>query len=106
RLLEEFSVVKEELLQIDWVCAVFVSPSGTGYKVLVKIPYAYHNESFDQLKSFFADKMSLELDKGVRDIARACFLSWDPELYYNPTSCEFPVVVVQQSPATQHPAAH
>src|SRR5690606_26424489 len=70
RLLEEFDIVKDELIQIDWVCAVFVSPSGTGYKVVIKIHEKYHNESFEQLKKFFADEMSLELDKGVRDIAR------------------------------------
>src|SRR5690606_18282969 len=91
RLLEEFDLVKDELIQIDWVCAVFISPSGTGYKVVIKIPEKHHDEAFEQLKKFFADEMSLELDKGVRDIARACFLSWDPELYYNPSSVVFPV---------------
>src|SRR5690606_26484218 len=102
RLLEEFDIVKDELIQIDWVCAVFVSPSGTGYKVVIKIHEKYHNESFEQLKKFFADEMSLELDKGVRDIARACFVSWDPDLYYNPDSAIFPVEVKAVEPVVQN----
>lgn len=86
RLLEEFDIVKEELVLINWVTAVFISPSGTGYKVVIKIPSKYHDKAFDSLKKFFADNLSLEVDKGVRDIARACFVSWDPTVYYNPAS--------------------
>ncbi|MEI2274739.1 PriCT-2 domain-containing protein [Sphingobacterium sp. ML3W] len=91
RLLEEFDIVFDELCQLDFVCFVFRSPSGNGYKVGIKIVPDDHGNTFDVLKEFFEKELSLIVDKGVRDIARACFLSYDPNLYYNPGSKLFEI---------------
>jgi putative DNA primase/helicase len=62
--------------------ALFSSPSGTGLKVLVRIPpdKSQHRQHYEALVRHYA---SPYLDISGKDPARACFLSWDPELYVN-----------------------
>lgn len=80
--------LKEQFKTIEWVLAVWISPSGNGLKVLVKIEPHYHRDTFLWLKDFFLSNFILEVDDSGKDVARACFVSWDPEFYYNPTSKE------------------
>lgn len=78
--------LKISFQQIEWVCACWVSPSGSGLKVLVKINPLRHLESFLELEEFFLGNFSQDIDKSGKDLARACFISWDADLYYNPNS--------------------
>src|SRR5690606_35350957 len=75
---------KSKVVVIEWVCAAWISPSGNGLKVLVKINPKYHYESFVELEDFFEGNFSLLVDKSGKDVARACFVSCDPDVYYNP----------------------
>ena len=83
---ERLVELKTSFQQIEWVCACWVSPSGSGLKVLVKINPLRHLESFLELEEFFLGNFSQDIDKSGKDLARACFISWDPDLYYNPNS--------------------
>lgn len=76
--------VKSKLPDVDFVAAYFVSPSGEGMKVVCRINGAKHAASFEGLKAFFKDNFDIPADKGVKDVARACFMSWDPDAYHNP----------------------
>jgi len=76
--------VSGKLPDVDFVAAFFVSPRGAGLKVVCRISPKKHDESFEGLKAFFADNFDIPADKGVKDVARACFVSWDPDAYYNP----------------------
>lgn len=70
-------------LQADTLTfALFTSPSGNGFKVLVRVATdkACHRQTFIALVERMA---SPYLDKSGSDPARACFLSWDPEVYVN-----------------------
>ena len=62
--------------------ALFTSPSGDGLKVLVRVETdkAGHRHAFTSLVERLG---SPYMDKGTSDPARACFLSWDPDLYVN-----------------------
>ena len=100
---EKLIELKTSFKEIDWVCACWVSPSGNGLKVLVKILNHLHLESFLELQEFFLGNFSQDLDESGKDVARACFMSWDPELYFNPNSAVFeakeqaePLVMVQE----------
>lgn len=95
RLLEEYDLVFDEICQLNFVCFVFRSPSGNGYKVGIKINPIDHDATFDLLKEYFNNELSLIIDKGVRDVARACFLSYDPELYYEPNSDLFEIEIAE-----------
>lgn len=65
--------------------AVFISPSGDGLKVLVKIPPSAkdHKSYFVALKEFYDNS---HFDIACSDICRVCYSSYDEHLYYNPDS--------------------
>jgi len=69
----------------------FTSPSGDGLKVLVKIPGVDNNNDYQdyyyELVNYY--KKYAELDEGTKDIARACYLSYDANLFLNNESDTF-----------------
>jgi len=70
---------KEELKKDPYIYAAWVSPSGDGVKALVKIKeHQSHVEHFYALKRRFP-----KMDDSGKDVSRACFESYDPELYLN-----------------------
>ena len=64
--------------------AAFVSPSGKGYKVVVKVENnpdnMTHSEYLNALKAYYN---SPYWDNNCFGISRACFLSSDPSIYVN-----------------------
>lgn len=64
--------------------AAFVSPSGKGYKVVVKVKNnpnnTTHSEYLNALKAYYN---SPYWDNNCFGISRACFLSSDPSIYIN-----------------------
>lgn len=84
----EFNIqnVKYRLSCDKYSLAVFVSPGGEGVKVLVKINPDLHLQSFNALQQYYADRHGLTtpfFDEACKDVSRLCFMSYDPELYYN-----------------------
>src|SRR5690606_5734437 len=71
---------------IEWVCAIWISPSGNGLKVIVKINPEDHLTSFEELYDFFLANFSIEIDISGKDVSRACFASSDSNAYYNPNA--------------------
>lgn len=71
--------------------AVFISPSRTGIKVIVKIPprKESHKAYFLKLKKYYKNNYNLDIDDQCKDISRLMFLSWDPDIYINEGSIEF-----------------
>ena len=64
--------------------ALFVSPSGNGFKLIVQIPTEDHLGSFLALQDYYEKTEWFRFfDKKTKDVARACFCSYDPDLYYN-----------------------
>jgi len=63
----------------------FVSCSGTGIAIIVKItPEAdKHKLTFNQLSSYYRSKYGIEADKKCSDVGRLRFTSYDPEIYVN-----------------------
>lgn len=85
--------------QQDFTLACFRSPGGNGLKVLVKIQPRLHLQSFAALTKFF-ETASLVVDQSGKDVARACFVSHDPQAYFNPDSELFTLEVAQEKLAT------
>jgi len=80
--LEDPAKKREELSKWEYTYAAWISPSGHGVKVLVKIAQAkQHRAHFDALKEHFK-----ELDASGRNESRLCFESYDPDLYLNKES--------------------
>jgi hypothetical protein len=81
--------LKKRLAQDPLVLSVFVSPRGHGLKVIVKIDKEGHSQAFLSLESYFMDKYSVSIDKACKDVCRPFFVSYDPDIYFNPSSMEF-----------------
>ena len=76
---------KENMTKNKYVFSVFISPSGNGLKVLVKIPADpdNHTNYFNSLEKYFN---SPYFDKTSKNISRVCYESYDPLIYVNENS--------------------
>jgi len=77
--------------QSEFTLASFVSPSGNGLKILVKIdtPKAQHKETFLKVQAYYENLLKLEIDKSGKDLTRLCFYSADENLYLNENATVF-----------------
>ncbi|MBF0196854.1 MAG: hypothetical protein HQL32_04055 [Planctomycetes bacterium] len=70
--------------------AAFISPSG-GLKLLIMVtPNDLTSESYlerwEAVRLRFESEYDISVDASGKDPARACFVSYDPEVYYNPNA--------------------
>lgn len=83
--------LKEKLREDKRVELFFSSPSGDGLKVLFRLSQKITESNYYALfyKAFCAAfgqyfKLGAALDIVTHDVTRCCFVSFDPEAYYNP----------------------
>ena len=76
---------KEKFTKDKFVYSAFISPSGNGLKVLVKIPSDTDNHTnyFNALEKHFNSQY---FDKTSKNISRVCYESYDPLIYINENS--------------------
>ena len=98
----DVTYTKSELKQREYIMAVWTSPSGDGVKALAKIDSdskddKIHKEFYRQIR---LDLNYLGLDTAGKDISRACFESYDPEIYVrdNVQNFELAQIDVMQVP--------
>lgn len=91
---DEFESVRKKVQGNKFVYATFISPSGDGLKVLIKIEpcdKSKHSKVFEQFRNDFKFDY---LDKSGSDVSRVCFESYDPNLWTNP-NCETYIPVIE-----------
>lgn len=76
---------KDEMAKDLYTFSVFVSPSGNGIKVLVKIPSegSSHKSFFKALQKYYDCD---EFDITCKNVSRVCYESFDPKIYINEDS--------------------
>ena len=76
---------REELINDNYSYCVFISPSGDGLKVLVRIPKdpMNHKKYFNALEKHYDCE---EFDTTSKNISRVCYESYDPDIYVNELS--------------------
>jgi len=76
---------KEQITKNPYVYSVFISPSGKGLKVLVKIPQDVDNHVnyFNSLQKHFDNP---HFDPTCKNLSRVCYESYDPLIYINENS--------------------
>ncbi|MCB6099426.1 VapE domain-containing protein [Flavobacterium psychrophilum] len=99
--------------QSEFTFASFISPSGNGLKILVKInsDKANHKEAFLLVQAHYESILKLEIDKSGKDVTRLCFYSWDENLYLNEnastfvtlSAVEMPLIETKLEPKTENP---
>lgn len=82
---DELIEFKEYLIKDKFTYSCFISPSGDGLKVLVKIPKDKDNHLnyWEALRDYYNND---HFDLQTQDIPRVCFESYDPDIYINDNS--------------------
>jgi P4 family phage/plasmid primase-like protien len=80
------------------VAAAFVSPSGNGLKIVFRVPAdaAKHAASFAAVRRHVKQTYGVNVDEAAKDVARLCFVSHDPNAFWNPDAV--PLDVTSQTP--------
>uniref|UniRef100_UPI00404791B4 DUF3987 domain-containing protein n=1 Tax=Algoriphagus sp. TaxID=1872435 RepID=UPI00404791B4 len=75
-------LIEDEYLETE---LIYVSPSGDGIKCIVKIDLSIgtHLEHFEAVSNYISATYSIKIDEG-KDVSRACFLCYDPNVFINP----------------------
>lgn len=74
----------------EYVYAGWISPSGDGLKLLVKISHPErHRDHFNSISNYFLKNYGVEIDSSGKNEARACFESYDQEIIVNEDSAVY-----------------
>lgn len=85
--------------------ALFLSPSGTGLKVLLRCDSERpHLESFNAARRHFAERFQLKVDNACCDVCRLCYVSFDPALFQRDDAPPLTYVEEDKVHAHQAPA--
>ena len=104
--LEDIRTNQSVIISHDFVYACWVSPSGKGLKVLVRVADGKkHREYFQALQDVFP-----EIDRSGINPSRVCYESYDPDIYIYPDATIFKKTkkvekVLQKELATQDDTA-
>lgn len=82
---EELEDAKNTLAQDKYTHLLFISPSGNGLKLIIKIPDdpATHKYSCKAAFEYFNVAIKSNSDE-LEDVSRVCYDSYDPEAFFNP----------------------
>lgn len=87
----EYQSIWDELTTLPYIWALFKSPRQNGIKAIVRIPPDQDNHSF-YLSSLGNYMKKFKGYDHWDDLARLCYVSYDPNLYYNPSATEWSVI--------------
>ena len=83
--------VRDRLKADPHVAFGFVSPSGDGLKLGLRIDGTRHLDSFLAAEKYFLATYGCKLDTSVKDRLRLCFVSHDPQAWTNPGAVPLPI---------------
>lgn len=86
---------KDTAIIAPYTLAAFISPRGTGLKVVVKVStgIAEHGLAFQEVASYYETALNEIVDPSGKDCSRLCFMSYDHDAYYNDDAEVFQVLV-------------
>lgn len=86
----DLQVLKSKLKKDQRITMMFVSPSGDGLKLLFELSEkCFDAGKYQVFYGVFAEAFSVQynlkqvVDKKTSDVSRACFVSYDPDAYFN-----------------------
>lgn len=90
---DKVAEIKQIAAGIPHTFCAFISPSGNGLKIIVEVnsPVEYHETAYFQLADYYSKALNIEIDSSGKDLARLCYMSYDPELYKNLNPTPFQV---------------
>jgi hypothetical protein len=100
---EQLPDVREKLKQSRHLFALFLSPTGNGLKAVFRVPSneTEHRASYRAIEKHARELSGVEIDQACKDVARLCFMSYDPGLYVNPDA-----IAIEPLPESEKPRFH
>ena len=94
---EEVAEIAKLVNDCQYTHASFVSPSGLGLKIFVKVSTGEdeHKLMIQQLMEYYEELTGVPCDPKCKDITRLCFVSWDENTYVNDQSELFTAIAEQ-----------
>jgi hypothetical protein len=89
----DWAQVRAAITADEHTYACFTSTGGVGLCVLVPVPSANHLGSFLALEAYYAEHFGVRIDQSCKDVSRARFVSYDPDLYLNAHADTFGAVL-------------
>jgi hypothetical protein len=95
---ERLPEVRARLLTSPHLFALFTSPSGTGIKAVFRVSAdaERHGDSFRAVEAHVRELTGVQIDGACKDLARLCFVSFDPEAVLNRNAVELPVTEARE----------
>jgi hypothetical protein len=102
-LYERLPVVHAKLCESLYLLALWTSPSGNGFKGLVRISSdpEKHLASFRAVDQHIFELTGERMDQKCKNVDRLCFLSYDPEIYVKEEAIEIPLLAEPEEPPRQ-----
>lgn len=99
--------VRNTLQASPHIEGLFLSPTGSGIKALVRVPNKPqdHAQAFEAVSKYCNGLTGFSIDPSGSDLARLCFVSSDPDAYYNPNATELEIGL-HRLPDTQDTQGH
>tara|TARA_R100000734_G_scaffold19103_1_gene18121 strand:+ start:2140 stop:3924 length:1785 start_codon:yes stop_codon:yes gene_type:complete len=96
--LNDVQDAKMKLATDEHSYATWVSPSGNGVKVLVRVTNPEHHDNhFRALQKYFDKAYGLEVDSTGKNPSRACYESYDPDIVINKDCKRFGAMLSEKS---------
>lgn len=91
---EQKSYLKKQLTLDEYTLAVFDSPTNTGIKCIfiIDADATLHAQNFAYIEHYFMSKYGIPIDKSCKDVSRAMFVSYDPDIHTNANAKKFDFV--------------
>lgn len=87
--IENLDDARAELYADEFTFCGFISVSGNGLCLIVRIDSTKHLKSFMGLEYYYYTKYNYQLDQSCKDVNRLRFVSYDTDLYLNEKSILF-----------------
>jgi hypothetical protein len=88
--------IKEQILKCFTPGLMFKSRSGNGLKIVynINLSQGTHAEYFSALCQYFKAEIKIDVDPSGKDVSRACFICYDPDVYYSdsPSNLDRPFI--------------
>jgi predicted P-loop ATPase len=87
--LDDPAATKKRIQDDAYIYACFISISGNGLCLIIKIDGTRHLDAFNGIAAYLYNEYQLIVDQSGKDISRARFVSYDPFLLLNSKSATF-----------------
>lgn len=81
--LSDVELIKNELRQIKYCFAAWISPSGDGIKALFRINEVTNPDEYTAIYKQIVLDFNFNVDAAGQEISRMCYESYDPDIYVN-----------------------